>query len=70
MYCHCIVLLLTENNISLHSLAGNSIGDKGVSKLASGLKECQKLKELKYEMGHCMHISNSNVSRNRRRKCF
>lgn len=53
------MLLLTENSISLHSLVGNSIGDKGVSELASVLKECQKLKELKYEMDHC--VSNCNV---------
>ena len=48
--------MLPENYVSFHSLANNNIGDEGLSILVSVLKECQELKELKYEMDHCIYL--------------
>ena len=48
--------MLSENYVSSHSLADNRIGDEGVSELASGLKECQKLEKLEYDMHHCIYL--------------
>ena len=48
----CIAIVLrcledvTEHYVSFHSLSDNAIGDKELSILATGLKECQNLKEL------------------------
>ena len=50
MACIAIVLCcledVTEHYVSFHSLSKNAIGDKELSVLATGLKECQNLKEL------------------------
>ena len=50
MVCIAIVLCcledVTEHYISFHSLSKNAIGDKELSILATGLKECQNLKKL------------------------
>ena len=39
--------MLTDKYVFFHSLGVNNLGDEGLSKLASGLKGCQELKELK-----------------------
>ena len=49
----CIAIVLhcledvTEHYVSFHSLSKNAIGDKELSVLATGLKKCQNLKELR-----------------------
>ena len=49
----CIAIVLrcledvTEHYVSFHSLSNSAIGDKGLTVLATGLKECQNLKELR-----------------------
>ena len=51
MVCIAIVLScledVTERYVSFHSLSTNEIGDKELSILATGLKECQNLKEFR-----------------------
>ena len=50
MVCIAIVLCcledVTEHYVFFHSLSNSAIGDKGLTVLVTGLKECQNLKEL------------------------